>query len=502
MSLTLYFLLLVCLAASLPEPFLNPQAQQFIFIIGVVGLWRYSWGGVHFVRSLIYRKIVFPLWRRQMDTLGLAGMPEYVYLLVTSFRIPVETSVRVYRAAIQEAIDCGVPSTLVASIVDPADEQLIRAIFRVLSPPERVHLYIVRRPGTGKRDALASGFSAIARLRPPKRSIVAVIDGDSILTPGTIRHCAPLFELRPSVGALTTDENCELLGDDKVTAVYRCWYSMRFAQRHIQMSSMGLSRRVLTLTGRMSMFRASIVAEPDFINTVQNDFIDHWRLGRFRFLTGDDKSTWFYLLQHGWEMPYVPDVQILTVEEPPHRNFLIGATMLMMRWFGNVLRTNRRALALPRSTTGLFVWWCLIDQRVSMWTSLFGLSAALLGAALYSIDILWVYLFWILFTRFLLTLLLRSARSQVSVWYPFLLYFNQIYGALVKIYMLSHLNRQKWTRQKTTLKLDQSVLQLKLQHLFSNMTLVTSVLLLLGLIGFLGELYDVRDLQKFFQEML
>ena len=502
MSLALYLLLLLCLAASLPEPFLNPQAQQFIFIIGAVGLWRYGWGGVHFVRSLIYRKRVFPRWRKQMDTMGQEGLPEHVYLLVTSFRIPVETSVRVYRAAILEAIDCGVPATLVASIVDPADEQLVRAIFRVLVPPGRVHLYIVRRPGTGKRDALASGFSAIARLHPPQRAVVAVIDGDSILGPGTIKRCAPLFELRPSIGALTTDENCELLGNDKVTALYRCWYSMRFAQRHISMSSMGLSGRVLTLTGRMSMFRASIVIEPDFISTVQHDFIDHWRLGRFRFLTGDDKSTWFYLLQHGWEMPYVPDVQILTVEEPPHRNFLAGATMLMMRWFGNVLRTNRRALALPRSTTGLFVWWCLIDQRVSMWTSLFGLTAALLGAVLYSVDILWVYLFWILFTRFILTLMLRSARPQVSVWYPLLLYFNQIYGSFVKIYMLSHLNRQKWTRQKTTLKRDQSAIQLKLQHFFSNMTLATSILLLLGLIGFLGGLYDMRDIQGFLQVIL
>ena len=497
MSLALYFLFLLALALSLPGPFLDPHARQFIFILGAVGIWRYGWGGIHFVRSLIYRHIVFPRWRRQANALGKAALPDHVYLLITSYRIPVDTSVQVYREAVREAIDCGCPTTLVASIVDQTDEALIRAIFRVLAPPERVHLTIVRRPGTGKRDALASGFNAIARLRPSANAIVAVIDGDSMLTPGSIERCAPLFALRPSVGALTTDEDCKLEGDDRVTELYRCWYSMRFAQRHIAMSSLGLARRVLTLTGRMSMFRASIVIEPEFIRTVQHDYIDHWRLGRFKFLTGDDKSTWYYLLKNGWEMPYVPDVRILTVEEPPHANFFVGATMLMVRWFGNVLRTNQRARALPRSTTGAFVWWCLIDQRLSMWTSLFGLTTALLGSLVYGAEILFVYLFWILFTRFLQTLMLLSARPQVSALYPFLLYFNQIYGSLIKIYMLSHLNRQKWTRQKTTLKFDQSLIQLQVQHLFSNVTLVTSFLLLLSLIGFVGGLYDWRDIKGF-----
>lgn len=506
--MALYAVFLLAFAVSLPDPFLDPRAQQFIFIIGIIGLWRYGWGGLHFLRSLIYRRFIFPRWRRRAEALGTKGLPDHVYLLVTSFRIPTDTSVRVYRAALREAIACGRPATLVASIVEKADENLIKNIYRVLDPPARVHLYIVRRPGTGKRDALVSGFRAIARLRPPASAVALVIDGDSILTPGCIARCAPLFALRERIGALTTDEICELHGggdtrDDggtgRVTELYRCWYSMRFAQRHILMSSMGLARRVLTLTGRMSMFRASIVVEPDFIDTIQNDYIEHWRLGRFRFLTGDDKSSWYYLLKNGWEMPYVPDVRIITVEEPPHGNFFTGATMLMMRWFGNMLRTNRRALALPRARMGAFVWWCLVDQRLSMWTSLFGISAALLGSLLYSIDILIVYVFWILFTRFLQTIMLLSARPKVSALYPLLLYFNQIYGSLVKIYMLSHLNRQKWTRQKTTLKLDHSALQLRLQHLFSNIALATSCLLLFCLIGFLSGLYDWQAVQGFLE---
>jgi len=496
-QLVVYAAALALAMASLPVEFLDTDSQRFIFIVGAIGIWRYGWATLHFARSLIYRHLVFPRLRRELDALGEAGYPEHVYLLVTTFRIETDTTVRVYRAAIAEAVRSGIPTTLVASVVERADEELIQAIFRLLSPPGWVHMIVVRRPGTGKRDALASGFTTIARLAPPRNAVVAVIDGDSMLSPGCIARCAPIFAHRRSVGALTTDEDCEVSGEGAIADLYRTWYEMRFAQRHILMSSMGLAGRVLTLTGRMSMFRAEVVTDPAFIATVQYDFIDHWRLGRFRFLTGDDKSSWYWLLKNGWEMPYVPDVVIRTVEHPPHPNFLTGATMLMVRWFGNMLRTNARAIEVPPSRIGLFVWWCLVDQRLSMWTSVLGLSAALLGSAIYGLEILWAYLVWIALTRFVLTLALRSARPRVSALWPALLYFNQIYGSLVKIYVLSHLNRQKWTRQKTTLASGQSGFAARVQRFFSNVTLAASFALLFFVVAFMTRLYDWRDLRGF-----
>lgn len=497
MSLLVYAAALALAIVSLPADLLDADSQRFIFIVGAIGAWRYSWATLHFARSLVYRHLVFPRLRRKLDILGEAGYPEHVYLLVTTFRIETDTTVRVYRAAIEEAVRSGIPTTLVASIVDRSDEELIRTIFRLLGSPERVQLVVVRRPGTGKRDALASGFMTIARLHPARDAVVAVIDGDSMLSPGCITRCVPIFAHRRSVGALTTDENCEVSGEGPIADLYRKWYEMRFAQRHILMSSMGLAGRVLTLTGRMSMFRAEVVTDPAFVATVQYDYIDHWRLGRFRFLTGDDKSSWYWLLKNGWEMPYVPDVVIHTVEHPPHPNFFTGATMLMVRWFGNMLRTNARAIAVPAKRIGLFVWWCLLDQRLSMWTSLIGLSAALLGSALHGLQILWAYLVWIALTRFVLTLALRSARPRVSAIWPALLYFNQIYGSLLKIYVLSHLNRQKWTRQKTTLASGQSALATWVQRFFSNVTLATSFALLFFAVAFLTRLYDWRDIRGF-----
>ena len=318
----LYALILLSTAFYLPDIYFDPAAKQFIFAIGFLSIWRYTWLLTHFTRALVYRKIVFPKLRKRADYLGDAAKPEHVFFVLTTFRIGTSVSADVYRAAIQDAISTGVPTTIIASIVELSEEKLVRNIFNLQNPPEHIRLKIVRISGSGKRDALAVAFRAVSNTPVDlEKSVVSVIDGDSILTPGTTDGCYRMFALHPQLGALTTDEIGKLEGDDVATSTYRRWYNLRFAQRHTYMSSMGLSKRVLTLTGRMSMFRASIVGQAGFVDTVQLDHINHWRLGQFRFFTGDDKSSWFYLLKNGWEMWYIPDVKIITIEEIPHPNF-------------------------------------------------------------------------------------------------------------------------------------------------------------------------------------
>ena len=57
------------------------------------------------------------------------------------------------------------------------------------------------------------------------------------------------------------------------------WLSMRFAQRRLAMQSHALSARVLTLTGRFSVFRATHLVSHDFIRLQEADFLDHWLWG-------------------------------------------------------------------------------------------------------------------------------------------------------------------------------------------------------------------------------
>eukprot|EP01031_Cornospumella_fuschlensis_P017145 gene17145-20965_t len=58
-----------------------------LLLIGLVGIWRYSMGGLHFIRGMLFLYVVYPHYRRKVRKLGKAADPSHVFLLVTSFRI-------------------------------------------------------------------------------------------------------------------------------------------------------------------------------------------------------------------------------------------------------------------------------------------------------------------------------------------------------------------------------------------------------------------------------
>ncbi|HWV16440.1 MAG TPA: glycosyltransferase family 2 protein [Cellvibrio sp.] len=446
----LCFAVLGYLASLLPANLFDPFSHEFLFIIGVIGIWRYSLGIIHFIRGLIFLYLVFPHYKRKMLKLGDSAAPSKVYLMVTSFRIDAHTTAMVYDSVIKEAILCGWETMIVCSIVEVSDEMIVRQLWEKHNPPDRVSLHIVRIPGTGKRDGLAYGFRAISRDMPDDNAVVAVVDGDTVLEPGVVKATAPYFHMFPNLGGLTTNEFCEVRGSYLMSE----WHKLRFAQRHINMCSMALANRVLTLTGRMSVFRAAVVTNANFIADVEHDKLYHWRLGEFKFLTGDDKSSWFSLMRLGYDTWYVPDANINTVEHPPDKNFFRASRKLMFRWYGNALRQNRRATSLGPQHLGWFTYYILWDQRVSMWTSILGLSAAIVASIKYSPLILLIYFLWIGITRLILTFLLVASGHPIGPLYPVILYYNQIVGSIMKIYVSYRLDRQSWTRQDTKLTRD------------------------------------------------
>lgn len=477
---------LVGLGELIDPNLFDPQHQQFIFLLGLLGAWRYGNAVTHYLRGMYFLHWKFPAMRRELRRQGDTCLPSQLFMVVTSFRIPTHTTFKVYQSVFREALRLPVPCTVIASIVEKGDETLIRQIFqREAGDQERLRLIIIRARGTGKRDGLAHAFRALSRQMPAADAVVGVVDGDTTLLPGCVSNAVGFFYLLPSVGGITTNEFCEVEGGH----LMREWHALRFAQRHINMCSMALSRRVLTMTGRLSFFRASAVADPDFIRDVEADYLEHWRLGRFRFLTGDDKSSWFSLMRANWDTFYVPDSNTLTVEHPPDSSFLRATRQLMFRWYGNSLRQNLRATRLLGfRRLGLFTMYVLYDQRVSMWTSLLGLSASLLAALVHGAQFLLVYLFWILLTRTLMTLLMRFSGHRIDPIYPLVLYYNQIVGALMKINTLFHMDQQSWTRQKTTLDRTSAHFDQRLNHWTSKAMMTSSAVLFIGAVVLLLEL--------------
>ncbi len=458
----LYLATLTLLVLSLPFEELSKHIGLAL-TIGFIGTWRYSWGAINFVRAHVFIRFVHPRRRATAERLyGQQNIPTHAFFLATSYKIEPEISSAVYRSIFAAARESRGGSTVVASVVEAADERLIRSIYDLTPGMERVRLVIDRIAGTGKRDALATSLRIIARECPGERDIVIFVDGDSCPPIDIVEKSAPFF-CDGKVGALTTDERCEVPDP----GLFRDWFNLRFTQRQMMMSSMGLSRRILTLTGRMSVFRATLACNGDFIRMVERDSMDHWRLGRVTFLTGDDKSTWFWLLKNGWHMLYLPDVSSLSMETQPKPGFVHSAVVLMVRWFGNMLRTNGRALALSPGRIGYFTWWSLLDQRVSMWTTLLGPATVLVSALFLHPRILAVYIAWVMFTRYVYCLAIMSFRPSFPITYPFLLYFGQLVGAAVKTYVLFRLDRQKWTRQSASKGAAKQPLSLRLKSLTS-----------------------------------
>ncbi|MCB1970831.1 MAG: glycosyltransferase [Geminicoccaceae bacterium] len=439
-----YAILFAIVALNLPRVVDGAGTQGFIVTIGLLSIWRYGWWGVHVVRSTIFLNHTFPRLRKDADRVEQAARAPEIYVLITSYRVEAATSFKVYSGLVTALMRYGAPARIIASITDQSDVDMLQHVLDMHGHPGNIEIRFMFQQGDGKRSAMGEAARAIARDLPSPDSLVIFMDGDIFLPPDALERSLSFFVANPRLGAITTDNR----GFVKGNGWTREWYDLRYAQRHLVMSSMALSRRLLVLTGRFSVFRGSIVGDRDFIRHVERDCIDHWRFGRFRFLSGDDKSTWFWLLRQGWEMLYVPDVVAYGFEELPDRHrFFASSIGLMRRWYGNMLRNNGRAIALGPRKMGLFTWWSLVDQRISMWTSLTGPIVAIMLTVAHSRPFLLGYLCWIMMTRVFASVLLGLQRHRFSPLWPVLLYYNQIVGALVKTWVTFRVNQQKWTRQ-------------------------------------------------------
>ncbi|NPA29040.1 MAG: glycosyltransferase, partial [Epsilonproteobacteria bacterium] len=182
------------------------------------------------------------------------------------------------------------------------------------------------------------------------------------------------------------------------------------------------------------------------IRRLENDIITTPFHGKFRFLMGDDKSTWFHLLAQGSRMLYAPDALCYSLESRD-ADFWEISRSLSYRWYGNTLRNSMRALALgPRRIGSFYIWWAILDQRISMWTSLVGLAGASTLAVFQSIHYLIFYIGWLIFVRlFQITVITLGGHPVTWRTIPLMLY-SQWVGAFVKIKALYHLNDQSWSK--------------------------------------------------------
>lgn len=435
---TLYF----CLN-TMPNKIWDPELKQITILIAAIGIWRYTWWFNHYLRSEIYHFIVFPRLRKKADFLWEKHKKnQRFHFMMTTYKENIDTTRRVMKSICDNIRSSGADSVVWLGSADPEDEFLLAEYIRFYGGDLPITLNIIRQYGSGKRQAIGLVLRAMSRADIDNNDLVVFMDGDSILGEKVIEKCAGLFFTDSELQAVTTDEEVVCFGPKWMVT----WLTMRFAQRRVAMQSHSLSKKVLTLTGRMTVYRAFHVKNEQFIQLLEADFLEHWLWGRFKFLSGDDKSTWYYMLLKGARLLYVPDATIYTVE------YVEGSAVNRMlqnfrRWSGNMLRNGSRAIALGPRKVGLFIWWCVVDQRISMWTMLVSPILAISASFLISPWYIVGYFMWIALSRFFLSIFLWRYSDKIYLSYPLLLYVNQLINSALKVYSVFRLSKQRWANR-------------------------------------------------------
>jgi glycosyltransferase Alg8 len=487
--LMLYIAILLVFAINLPKSVsIYYEGRSVAICLGLIGLWRYCWWLNHVVRASIYGYIVFPRRRLKAEQLWESGWrPKRLFFMMTTFQELQTTTEIVLKSILDECKQLSIPIELFIGIGADSDEVTINNFFAQQQTSGLFHVVLVRQKMPGKRYAIGETLRAMNRDGLEEDDIVIFLDGDTYFEPDCLRRCLPFFKLYPKMQALTTFEKSIV----KVGPVWiKKWLDMRFAQRDFTMQSYSLSNKVLTLTGRMSIFRGKHLCEQEFINIIENDHLKHWLWGDYRFLSGDDKSTWYYLLKERAEMFYIPDATTVTIEYI-RDNAIIRMKENLRRWSGNTLRNGARAIALGPRTVGYFIWWCLIDQRCAIWTMLIGHMIIIVLALTKNVGFLLVALLWIAFSRLCVSLILFIYARRIDMSFPFLIYVNQFVSTVIKIYILFRLPQQRWSNRGDQKSEQEKQLQWRLRGwvatylaLFYCVCCLLSILIVFGLVKF------------------
>jgi len=456
MRLLMLILSCLLLVIVVPNRVFDPDVHAITLTLGALGIWRYGWWFTHAVRAQIYERVAYPKISKNAAMAWSDGWrPNHLHFMMTTYKEHREITEMVVGSIIGEIRSLGVPGTIWLGSSVRDDEDIICDFLAREARDLDVTLRIIRQNVSGKRAAIGLVLRAMNRLPVQDDDIVVFMDGDFIIGSGALSKCLPLFQVYPDLQACTTDEEVICIGPRWIED----WLKMRFSQRRIAMQSHALSGRVLTLTGRMSVFRARHLLSLQFIRILEADHLKHWLWGDFRFLSGDDKSTWYHLLSKGSKMLYVPDALGYTVE------VIEGAGIERMvqnfrRWSGNMLRNGARAIALGPRAMPFFVWWCLVDQRISMWTMLVSPMLAASAIFLVGAEYFFGYLLFIVLSRTLLAFVLWQYSRKVNLSYIWILYLNQLINAAVKVYCIFRLSKQSWSNrgnQKSTDSADRYV---------------------------------------------
>lgn len=476
-----FYSALAVLIGVLFWPYFYFVKSGVLITIAIIGIWRYTLIAINYTRSLIYGRIVYPRIKQQIEALPEnERFPDHIYFVIPSYKEEPWVSAEVFQSIFADLNNIPCSATLVVSTGSDDDDRIVTTLFNAHPFKDNVEL-ILQRQSQGKRVAMGHALRLIARHwnnrhHSDKNSVTVFMDGDSYLPLYTLEKCIPPFAAYENLGAVTTNEIAYINTRSKW---YLDWFNLKFGQRHVLFQSQSLSRRVLTLTGRFSVFRTSIVVEESFIRQIEHDVITHPFYGKFRFLMGDDKSSWYYIMKNNYDMLYIPDATIYSLESR-EGEFLKLSRSLPFRWYGNTLRNNSRARKIKSIPP--FIRYLLYDQLFLIWTSLVGIVGAIYLAIFVDFVYLPIYLAWVLLVRVVQMFVIAFSGHPVSMRTIPLMLYGQWAGSMIKIYTYFHLANQSWSKSGSEVQnasADHAPLRHPLARSFSKIRMASAIMLFL-----------------------
>ena len=445
----------LCLLAMLCSWSLDVMGQsvyaELALGLGIVGFWRHGWGMLNFLRAILFRR------ETCRGDRPLARGPYNLSILLPVYSQS-DDILRAVAAGIVESVR-SVPGRVLVVCAFRSDDQK-ELLSEAIESECDVIMQFVQQIGLGKREAMADALNLMKAGFPTGAgNFTLLMDGDTILTPDAIRRSIGEMQADPKTGAVCVNEVPLVEGD----RLFVAWRWLRSVQRNQLMSAFALSRRVLVLTGRFSMYRSDILLRKEVINRIRKDFLvrnDQY----ISLLTGDDKTTWLEVLRRGYDLRYLPDAVIYPVEQQDRKkNFVTETIALTTRYSGNMARANLQFDAWRTSRGKLHFQYGLLDQRISMWTSLLTPLVLVLSLLFDSFDIFILFLTYALLIKNLQALALVATGRTYDPYFPYLIFYNQVMSSVVKIFTFAFLHRQKWNNQNITSVQDDGVLAMDRQ---------------------------------------
>ena len=182
--------------------------HRMVVLFAAIGVRRYSWWFINFLRALIFEFVAFPKLRKKANQLSATGWkPPHIYFVIACYKEDRATLEDLLTAMIRECYQIGVPATLFLS-GDYDSELIVRDFVRLhITPPSHnqrpmFQVVAIRQTLPDKRIALGQCLRSLSRYGVIDDCPVILMDSDAIMSRGVLERCVPFFELNPKLHAL------------------------------------------------------------------------------------------------------------------------------------------------------------------------------------------------------------------------------------------------------------------------------------------------------------